>query len=108
MRFYCTLKLNGQLVGKGYGSNKRSVKNIASRLTLENLAPTLFGQWKSQRGVGAKGYDPSSGSDSEQSKKGKTLSDLLEDIIGDTPSTGQSEGLCITSEEEIPLESKKL
>ena len=64
MRFYGTLKLNGYLVGKGYGSNKRVVKNVAARLALINLTPTLFEQWKASRGGSIKGTD-SSGSDSE-------------------------------------------
>ena len=42
MRFYGTLKLNGYLVGKGYGSNKKMVKNVAARLALSNLTPTLY------------------------------------------------------------------
>ena len=42
MRFYGTLKLNGYLVGKGYGSNKKCVKNVAARLALINLTPTLY------------------------------------------------------------------
>ena len=49
MRFYGTLKLNGFLVGKGYGCNKKVVKNVAARLALMNLTPTLFKQWKAQR-----------------------------------------------------------
>ena len=46
MRFYGTLKLNGHIVGKGWGSNKKQVKFLASRLALQNLAPTLFTQWQ--------------------------------------------------------------
>ena len=42
MRFFGTLKLNGFLVGKGYGNNKRIVKNVAARLALMSLTPTLF------------------------------------------------------------------
>ena len=64
MRFYGTLKLNGYLVGKGYGSNKKVVKNVAARLALINLTPTLYDQWKASRGGSIKGSD-SSGSDSE-------------------------------------------
>ena len=46
MRFYGTLKLNGYIVGKGYGGNKKQVKCVASRLALMNLVPTLYRQWK--------------------------------------------------------------
>ena len=46
MRFYGTLKFNGYTVGKGYGSNKKQVKQVAARLALMNLVPTLYRQWK--------------------------------------------------------------
>ena len=46
MRFYGTLKFNGFTVGKGYGCNKKQVKQVASRLALMNLVPTLYKQWK--------------------------------------------------------------
>jgi len=46
MRFYGTLKFNGYIVGKGYGSNKKQVKQVASRFALMNLVPTLYRQWK--------------------------------------------------------------
>ena len=42
MRFYGTLKFNGYTVGKGYGSNKKQVKQVAARLALMNLVPTLY------------------------------------------------------------------
>jgi CTP synthase (UTP-ammonia lyase) len=45
MRYYGTLSLNGRVVGKGFGSNKKQVKFVASRLALQNIAPTLFEQW---------------------------------------------------------------
>lgn len=45
MRFYGTLRLNGHVVGKGFGSNKKQVKLVASRLALQNLAPNLYKQW---------------------------------------------------------------
>jgi len=48
MRFFGTLKFNGYLVGKGYGSNKKQVKSVAARLALMNLVPTLYRQWKKQ------------------------------------------------------------
>jgi len=48
MRFFGTLKFNGYVVGKGYGSNKKQVKQVASRLALMNLVPTLYRQWKAQ------------------------------------------------------------
>ena len=48
MRFYGTLKFNGFTVGKGYGSNKKQVKQVAARLALMNLVPTLYRQWKHQ------------------------------------------------------------
>ena len=66
MRFFGTLKLNGFLVGKGYGNNKRVVKNVAARIALMTLTPTLFKQWKSQRDI--KSNDLSD-SDSEQLEK---------------------------------------
>ena len=81
MRFYGTLKLNGFLVGKGYGSNKKMVKNVAARLALMNLTPTLYEQWKAQRGGSAQ---PDSSSDSEQ-KMTSSLTDILEEVIGDAP-----------------------
>ena len=34
MRYYGTLSLNGRVVGKGFGSNKKQVKFVASRLAL--------------------------------------------------------------------------
>lgn len=46
MRFYGTLSLNDRVVGKGYGGNKKQVKLVASRLALQNIAPTLYKQWK--------------------------------------------------------------
>jgi len=46
MRFFGTLKFNGYLVGKGYGSNKKQVKQVAARVALMNLVPTLYRQWK--------------------------------------------------------------
>ena len=46
MRFYGTLSLNGRVVGKGFGSNKKQVKFVASRLALQNIAPTLYKEWK--------------------------------------------------------------
>ena len=46
MRFFGTLKFNGYVVGKGYGSNKKQVKSVAARLALMNLVPTLYFQWK--------------------------------------------------------------
>lgn len=49
MRFYGTLKFNGYIVGKGYGSNKKQVKQVAARVALMNLVPRLYRQWKSQR-----------------------------------------------------------
>ena len=49
MRFYGTLKFNGYIVGKGYGSNKKQVKQVAARVALMNLVPKLYRQWKSQR-----------------------------------------------------------
>ena len=98
MRFYGTLKLNGWLVGKGYGCNKKIVKNVAARLALQNLVPTLYQQWKRQRGGSTNGTE--SGSDSEQSRKSNSLTDILEEVIGDAPASGPSEGRCITSEEE--------
>jgi len=45
MRFFGTLKMNDYVVGKGYGGNKKQAKNVAARLSLQNLAPTLFEQW---------------------------------------------------------------
>jgi dsRNA-specific ribonuclease len=42
MRFFGTLKFNGYLVGKGYGSNKKQVKSVASKLALMNLVPSLY------------------------------------------------------------------
>jgi hypothetical protein len=45
MRFYGTLRLNGHIVGKGFGSNKKQVKFVASRLALQNIAPNLYKQW---------------------------------------------------------------
>ena len=48
MRFFGTLKFNGYVVGKGYGSNKKQVKSVAARLALMNLVPTLYFQWKAQ------------------------------------------------------------
>jgi dsRNA-specific ribonuclease len=45
MRFFASLKLNQYEVGKGYGSNKKNAKNIAAKLALNNLAPTLYAQW---------------------------------------------------------------
>lgn len=49
MRFYGTLKFNGYVVGKGYGSNKKQVKQVASRVALMNLVPTLYREWKKQQ-----------------------------------------------------------
>lgn len=46
MRFFGTLKFNGYVVGKGYGSNKKQVKQVASRVALMNLVPTMYRQWK--------------------------------------------------------------
>ena len=46
MRFFGTLKFNGYVVGKGYGSNKKQVKQVAARVALMNLVPTLYKQWK--------------------------------------------------------------
>ena len=106
MRFYGTLKLNGFLVGKGYGSNKKIVKNVAARLALKNLTPTLYEQWKSSRGGSFKGND-SSGSDSEQSKKSNSITDILEEVIGEAPDSLPSEGRCITPEEEELEAAKK-
>lgn len=48
MRFYGTLKFNGYIVGKGYGSNKKQVKSVAARLALMNLVPTLYCEWKAK------------------------------------------------------------
>ena len=48
MRFFGTLKFNGYIVGKGYGSNKKQVKQVAARVALMNLVPTLYKQWKTQ------------------------------------------------------------
>ena len=48
MRFYGTLKFNGIIVGKGYGSNKKQVKMVAARLALMNLVPTLYREWKNK------------------------------------------------------------
>jgi len=45
MRYYASLKLNGYEVGKGYGSSKKHAKNVAARLSLINLTPTLHNQW---------------------------------------------------------------
>ncbi len=42
MRFYGTLKFNGYIVGKGYGSNKKQVKQVAARVALMNLVPKLY------------------------------------------------------------------
>ena len=81
MRFYGTLKLNGYLVGKGYGSNKKVVKNVSARLALSNLTPTLYNQWKASRGGSIRG------SDSECDEQSPSLTDILEDVIGDTPMT---------------------
>ena len=94
MRFYGTLKLNGYLVGKGYGSNKKVVKNVAARLALSNLTPTLYNQWKAARGGSVRG------SDSECEEQSPSLTDILEDVIGDTPMTEQVEGKCINIAEE--------
>jgi hypothetical protein len=46
MRFFASLKLNQYEVGKGYGSNKKNAKNVAARLALTNLVPTLYSQWQ--------------------------------------------------------------
>ena len=48
MRFFGTLKFNGFIVGKGYGGNKKQVKQVAARLALMNLVPTLYREWKKQ------------------------------------------------------------
>ena len=48
MRFYGTLKFNGYVVGKGYGSNKKQVKSVAARVALMNLVPSLYRQWKAK------------------------------------------------------------
>ena len=98
MRFYGTLKLNGWLVGKGYGCNKKIVKNVAARLALQSVVPTLYQQWKQKHGGSINRTE--SGSDSEQSRKSNSLTDILEEVIGDAPASGPSEGRCITSEEE--------
>ena len=98
MRFYGTLKLNGYLVGKGYGSNKKVVKNVAARLALISLTPTLYEQWKVSRGGSVKA--DSSGSDSENKQSNGSLTDIIEDVIGDAPITGQVEGKCINIDEE--------
>ena len=46
MRFYGTLKFNGYVVGKGYGANKKQVKQVAARVALMNLVPSLYREWK--------------------------------------------------------------
>ena len=98
MRFYGTLKLNGYLVGKGYGSNKKCVKNVAARLALINLTPTLYAQWKTARGSSVPA--DSSGSDSEQLKQTNSLTEIIEDMIGDAPMQAPVEGKCVNIEEE--------
>lgn len=49
MRFFGTLKFNGYTVGKGYGSNKKQVKQVAARLALMNLVPSLYRDWKAKQ-----------------------------------------------------------
>ena len=49
MRFYGTLRFNGYVVGKGYGCNKKQVKQVASRVALMNLVPSLYREWKRQQ-----------------------------------------------------------
>lgn len=46
MRFYGTLSLNGRVVGKGFGSSKKQVKFVATRIALQNIAPGLLEQWQ--------------------------------------------------------------
>ena len=46
MRFFGKLRFNGYVVGQGYGSNKKQVKQVAARVALMNLVPTLYKQWK--------------------------------------------------------------
>jgi hypothetical protein len=46
MRFLTRIKINDQVVSKGFGPNKKASKMAAASILLDLICPNIYNQWK--------------------------------------------------------------